>query len=79
MEIEGKKLARALIREVGEEVPLSKVLEEGSDWKGRREQLVSLKAQLQALKTAQVRAAGANVYACVCVRGLFGDSRSMPT
>ncbi|GAX83035.1 hypothetical protein CEUSTIGMA_g10461.t1 [Chlamydomonas eustigma] len=53
LEIEVKKLQRALVREVGEEVPLSKVLEEGSDWKGRREQLIALKEQVKQLKSAQ--------------------------
>ena len=55
LEIECKKLTRALVREVGEDVPLSRVLDDGSDWKGRREQIVALKAQVQTLKAAQVR------------------------
>ena len=54
LEIEVKKLQRALQREVGDEVPLSKVLDEGSDWKGRREQLIALKEQVKQLKIAQV-------------------------
>jgi len=53
-EIEHKKVVRALVREVGEETPLSKVLEEGSDWKGRREQLIALRDQVKALKSSQV-------------------------
>lgn len=54
-EIELKKLTRALQREVGEDVPLGKVLDEGSsDWKGRREQILALRNQVQALKAAQV-------------------------
>ena len=54
-------MARALVREVGDDVPLSKVLEDGSDWKGRREQVVALRAQVQQLKAAQVRCAGGHV------------------
>ncbi|KAF5842643.1 hypothetical protein DUNSADRAFT_6113 [Dunaliella salina] len=53
MEIEYKKVVRALVREVGEEVPLSKVLDDGSDWKGRREQLIALRDQVKALKASQ--------------------------
>eukprot|EP00197_Chlamydomonas_leiostraca_P004101 CAMPEP_0202872114 /NCGR_PEP_ID=MMETSP1391-20130828/20448_1 /ASSEMBLY_ACC=CAM_ASM_000867 /TAXON_ID=1034604 /ORGANISM="Chlamydomonas leiostraca, Strain SAG 11-49" /LENGTH=361 /DNA_ID=CAMNT_0049553077 /DNA_START=33 /DNA_END=1114 /DNA_ORIENTATION=- len=60
LEIESKRLARALQREVGEEVPLAKVLEEGGDWKGRREQIIALRDQVRALRAAQ---------------GLAGDSR----
>ena len=55
MEIDNKKLQRALVREVGEETPLAKVLEEGSDWKGRREQIIALRDQVKLLKTSQVR------------------------
>lgn len=55
LEIEHKKVVRALVREVGEEVPLSKVLDDGSDWKGRREQLIALRDQIKALKASQVR------------------------
>lgn len=46
LEIDNKKLSRALAREVGEDVPLARVLEEGSDWKGRREQLIALRDQV---------------------------------
>eukprot|EP00983_Pelagomonas_calceolata_P075056 1152828-Pelagomonas_calceolata.AAC.4 len=53
MEIEYKKVVRALVREVGEEVPLSKILDDGSDWKGRREQLIALRDQVKALKASQ--------------------------
>jgi len=53
MEIETKKLTRALVREVGEDVPLARVLDEGSDWKGRREQVIALKEQVRQLKMAQ--------------------------
>lgn len=56
LETENKKLTRALVREVGEEVPLSRVLEAGSDWKGRREQIIALRDQIKALKTVQGQA-----------------------
>lgn len=52
LEAENKKLVRALQREVGEEVPLAKVLDEGGDWKGRREQLLALREQVKQLKAA---------------------------
>lgn len=54
LESETKKYARALQREVGDEIPLNKVLEEGSHWKGRREQVIALKEQIKQLKEAQV-------------------------
>jgi hypothetical protein len=58
LETDNKKLVRALQREVGDDVPLPKVLEEGGDWKGRREQIASLREQLKQLKEAQVRRRG---------------------
>jgi hypothetical protein len=45
---------RALVREVGEDVPLSQILDDSSDWKGRREQLIALRDQIKALKASQV-------------------------
>lgn len=53
LEIENKKLHRALQKEVGEDLPLAKILDEGSDWKGRREQIIALKDQIRQLKAAQ--------------------------
>lgn len=50
LETENKKLARALQREVGDELPLQKVIDEGTDWKGRREQIVHLKDTIRHLK-----------------------------
>lgn len=51
---ENKKLTRALLREVGEGIPLAKLLEEGSgaDWKGRREQIIRLQDTIKQLKEA---------------------------
>lgn len=48
LEAENKKLTRALVREVGEEVPLARVLDDSgaSDWKGRREQVIALRDQV---------------------------------
>ena len=40
--------------QVGDEVPLAKLMDEGSDWKGRREQLIALRDQIKVLKAAQV-------------------------
>lgn len=55
LEADNKKLTRALLREVGEDVPLAKLLDhESSDWKGRREQIIALKDQIRQLKEAQV-------------------------
>lgn len=47
-------MVRALIREVGDSIPLQKVLEEGSgsDWKGRREQIIRLQDTIKQLKEA---------------------------
>jgi hypothetical protein len=52
LEGENRKLVRALVREVGEEVPLAKVVDEGSDWKGRREQIIHLKDTIKQLREA---------------------------
>lgn len=54
LESENKKLTRALLREVDEGIPLQKVLEEGSgsDWKGRREQIIRLQDTIRQLKEA---------------------------
>ncbi|KAG2442826.1 hypothetical protein HXX76_002905 [Chlamydomonas incerta] len=54
LEAENKKLTRALVREVGEEVPLARVLDDSgaSDWKGRREQVIALRDQVKQLKAA---------------------------
>eukprot|EP00877_Chromochloris_zofingiensis_P009251 jgi/Chrzof1/457/Cz01g16160.t1 len=58
LEADNKKLTRALLREVGEDVPLAKLLDhESSDWKGRREQIIALKDQIRQLKEAQGQAA----------------------
>ncbi|KAG2499394.1 hypothetical protein HYH03_002968 [Edaphochlamys debaryana] len=54
LESENKKLTRALVREVGEDVPLSKLMEDGNaaEWKGRREQIIALQYQVKQLKAA---------------------------
>jgi len=54
LEGENKRLARALVREVGEEVPLAKVIEEGGDWKGRRETIIALKDTIRKLREEKV-------------------------
>jgi hypothetical protein len=56
LEGENKRLARALVREVGEDVPLAKVLEEGSDWKGRRETIIALRDTIRKMREDMVRA-----------------------
>jgi hypothetical protein len=60
LEGENRKLVRALVREVGEEVPLAKVVDEGSDWKGRREQIIHLKDTIKQLREAAAAAAPAS-------------------
>lgn len=52
---ERDKATRALVREVGEEVPLAKVLEGASDWRGRSQQISLLKTKVNELQQAQVR------------------------
>lgn len=59
LEGENKRLARALQREVGADVPLAKVLDEGGDWKGRREQIVHLKDTVRQLREAAAASAAA--------------------
>lgn len=68
LETENKKLTRALVREVGDSIPLQKVLEEstGSDWKGRREQIIKLQDTIRQLKEA----AGTDVLATTSSSGL---------
>jgi hypothetical protein len=41
---------RALARELGEEIPVSRVLSGQSDWKGRAEQIAMLKAKVAELQ-----------------------------
>jgi hypothetical protein len=67
LEGENRKLVRALVREVGEEVPLAKVVDEGSDWKGRREQIIHLKDTIRQLRDA---AAAGNSAAAGSAAGL---------
>lgn len=50
LESERVKMIRALAREVGDDVPLARLLDEGSDWKGRREQVIALQNKVKALK-----------------------------
>ena len=51
---ERDKLTRALVKEVGDETPLSKLMEAGSDWRGRAQQISLLKAKVADLQQAQV-------------------------
>ncbi|KAF8071151.1 fabZ [Scenedesmus sp. PABB004] len=59
LEGEVRKLTRALSREVGDDVPLAKVVDEGSDWKGRRETIVHLRDTVRQLRDALAAAGGA--------------------
>ena len=51
---ERDKVTRALVKEVGDESPLSKLIEAGSDWRGRAQQISLLKAKVNNLQQAQV-------------------------
>ncbi|KAK9856800.1 hypothetical protein WJX84_000939 [Apatococcus fuscideae] len=44
---ERDRYARALLREVGDEVPMEKVLDEGSDWRGRAQQISLLRDRVR--------------------------------
>lgn len=44
------KVQRALAKEVGDDVPLAKVLEEGGSWRGRAQQITLLRAKLSELR-----------------------------
>eukprot|EP00771_Trimastix_marina_P001830 gnl/Trimastix_PCT/2934.p2 GENE.gnl/Trimastix_PCT/2934~~gnl/Trimastix_PCT/2934.p2 ORF type:complete len:327 (-),score=85.30 gnl/Trimastix_PCT/2934:54-950(-) len=54
-ELKLQKTQRALVREVGEETPLNKVLDEQSNWRGRAQSIAVLKTKVHNL-TQQVRA-----------------------
>ena len=51
---ERDKLTRALAKEVGEETPISKIVDGGGDWRGRAQQITLLKAKIIDLQQAQV-------------------------
>jgi hypothetical protein len=68
LELENKKLQRALLREVGEDVGLAKVIDEASDWKGRREQIIALKDQVKQLKALQVKGISQVLMRCLSVQ-----------
>ena len=51
---ERDKVTRALVKEVGDETPISKLVEAGSDWRGRAQQISLLKAKVSDLQQAQV-------------------------
>lgn len=51
---EKDKVTRALLKEVGDDTPLSKLVEAGSDWRGRAQQISLLKAKVTDLQQAQV-------------------------
>lgn len=51
---ERDKLTRALAKEVGEDIPISRVVDGGGDWRGRAQQITLLKAKITDLQQAQV-------------------------
>ncbi|DBB10871.1 TPA: Coiled-coil domain-containing protein 13 [Trebouxia sp. C0006] len=50
---ERDKLTRALAKEVGEEIPISRIVDGGGDWRGRAQQITLLKAKINDLQQAQ--------------------------
>ena len=50
IKVERDRLARVLSKEVGEDVSVSKILEEGSDWRGRAQQIILLKEKIRDLR-----------------------------
>ncbi|KAL3142293.1 Coiled-coil domain-containing protein 13 [Trebouxia sp. C0009 RCD-2024] len=58
---ERDKVSRALAKEVGDETPLSKVVEAGSEWRGRAQQISLLKAKVSELQQAQGMPAGTSM------------------
>ena len=57
-------MTRALAKEVGDETPLSKVIEGGSEWRGRAQQISLLKAKISELQQAQVLLLASAVMQC---------------
>lgn len=51
---ERDRFARALLREVGDEVPIERVLDEASDWRGRAQQISLLRDKLREASSQQV-------------------------
>ena len=58
---ERARYERALRRELGEEVPLARALDEASDWRGRAQQISLLQERLLSLQESQ---AGLATIAC---------------
>ena len=52
--MERDRYARALLREVGDEVPVERVLDEASDWRGRAQQISLLRDKLREASSQQV-------------------------
>jgi len=50
LKTERDRLLRVLQKEVGEDVSLGKILEDGSDWRGRAQQIILLKNKVRELK-----------------------------
>lgn len=50
LKTERDRLLRVLQKEVGDEASLSKILEEGSEWRGRAQQIILLKNKVKELK-----------------------------
>ncbi len=66
---ERDKLTRALAKEVGEEIPISRIVDGGGDWRGRAQQITLLKAKINDLQQAQVMPAAVTPRTGVSVLG----------
>lgn len=51
LEMDNKRMVRALVREVGQDVPLETVLEKNTNsWRGRHERMIELQGKVRALQ-----------------------------
>ena len=60
---ERARYERALRRELGEDVPLARALDEASDWRGRAQQISLLQERLLCMQESQ---AGLMTIECAC-------------
>lgn len=70
---ERARYERALRREVGDDVPLARVLDKASDWRGRAQQITLLQERLLSIQEAQA----CPLY-CACMN-VFCGSRQLKT
>ncbi|KAI8818559.1 uncharacterized protein EV422DRAFT_621748 [Fimicolochytrium jonesii] len=49
LKVEMRQMRRALVKEIGDDVSPDKIFDQGSGWKGRAQQIITLKARIQDL------------------------------